>query len=160
MTYGAGGSLPALWGVHLEYRQTYRKKKVMNITESKIEVIEADNFSIETKYRMTLKYENETFFWNGFIGEYGMAADWYNSEGHKIVEPDWVSEFEESTDKTLFEICEEKEKENEKSFDWLVAKVLQIVPTATFERDYTGQIVIFTGLEEDETGTVKKLEVE
>lgn len=132
----------------------------MNITESKIDVIEADNFSIETKYRMTLKYENETFYWNGFIGEYGMAADWYNSEGDKIVEPDWATEFEESTDKTFFEICEEKEKENEKSLDWLVAKVLQIVPTATFERDENGQILILTGLEEDETGTVKKLEVE
>ena len=132
----------------------------MNITESKIEVIEADNFSIETKYRMTLKYENETFFWNGFIGEYGMASDWYNSEGDKIIEPDWASEFEESTDKTLFEICEEKEKQNEKSFDWLVFKVLQIVPTATFERDENGQILILTGLEEDETGTVKKHEVE
>ena len=132
----------------------------MNITESKIEVIEADNFSIETKYRMTLKYENETFYWNGFIGEYGMAADWYDSEGKKIVEPDWASELEESTDKTLFEICEEKEKENEKSFDWLVTKVLQIVPTATFERDENGQILILTGLEEDETGTVKKHEVE
>ena len=71
----------------------------MNITESKIEVIEADNFSIETKYRMTLKYENETFYWNGFIGEYGMAADWYDSEGKKIIEPDWASELEESTDK-------------------------------------------------------------
>jgi len=132
----------------------------MNITESKIEVIEADNFSIETKYRMTLKYENETFYWNGFIGEYGMAADWYDSEGKKIIEPDWASELEESTDKTLFEICEEKEKENEKSFDWLVTKVLQIVPTATFERDENGQILILTGLEEDETGTVKKHEVE
>jgi hypothetical protein len=132
----------------------------MNITESKIEVIEADNFSIETKYRMTLKYENETFYWNGFIGEYGMAADWYDSEGKKIVEPDWASELEESTDKTLFDICEEKEKENEKSFDWLVTKVLQIVPTATFERDENGQILILTGLEEDETGTVKKHEVE
>jgi hypothetical protein len=132
----------------------------MNITESKIEVIEADNFSIETKYRMTLKYENETFYWNGFIGEYGMAADWYDSEGKKIVEPDWASELEESTDKTLFDICEEKEKENEKSFDWLVTKVLQIVPTATFERDENGQILIITGLEEDETGTVKKHEVE
>ena len=132
----------------------------MNITESKIEVIEADNFSIETKYRMTLKYENETFYWNGFIGEYGMAADWYDSEGKKIIEPDWASDLEESTDKTLFEICEEKEKENEKSFDWLVTKVLQIVPTATFERDENGQILILTGLEEDETGTVKKHEVE
>ncbi len=86
----------------------------MNITESKIEVIEADNFSIETKYRMTLKYENETFYWHGFIGEYGMVSDWYNSDEGKIVEPDWASEFEESEDKTLFEICEEKIQEERK----------------------------------------------
>jgi len=34
---------------------------------------------------------------------------------------------------------------------------LEVIPTATFERDNDGQIVIYTGLEEDSTGTVKKL---
>jgi hypothetical protein len=134
-----------------------QKEREMNIIESKIEIIEADNFSIETKYRMTMKYEGETFYWNGFLGEYGMEATWFDSEGKKTVQPDWADELEESLDKTLFDICEEKSKENEKSFDWLCSKILEVIPTATFERDDDGQIVIHTGLEEDSTGTVKKL---
>jgi hypothetical protein len=132
----------------------------MNIIESKIEIIEADNFSIETKYRMTMKYEGETFYWNGFLGEYGMECTWFDSEGKKTGQPDWVDELEESLDKTLFDLCEEKERENEKSFDWLCYKVLTICPSATFERDNDGQIVIYTGLTEGETGTLKKLEVD
>ena len=132
----------------------------MNISESKIEIIEADNFSIETKYRMTMKYEGETFYWNGFLGEYGMESDWFDSEGKKTGKPDWADEVEESLDKTFFDICEEKEKENEKSFDWLCTKVLEILPSATFGQDNEGQIIIYTDLTEDETGTLKKLEVE
>jgi len=91
-----------------------QKEREMNIIESKIEIIEADNFSIETKYRMTMKYEGETFYWNGFIGEYGMEATWFDSEGKKTVQPDWADELEESLDKTLFDICEEKTEEDKK----------------------------------------------
>lgn len=126
----------------------------MNITDSKIKVIEADNFSTETKYRMTLEHDGDTYYWIGFIGEYGSVEDWYNSKEEKISQPDWADDLE------LFDLCEEKFKETEKSFDWLAVKVLEIVPTATFERDENGQIVILTGLEEDETGTVIKLEEE
>jgi len=124
----------------------------MNITDSNIEIIEADNFSVETKYRMTLKYESETFYWIGFIGEYGLHSEWYDSKEHKISEPDWA----ENVD-SFFDLCEEKCQQNEKSFDWLCTKVLEVCPSATFEQDNNGQIVIYTGLEEDSTGTVKKL---
>lgn len=86
----------------------------MKISDSKIEIIEADNFSIETKYRMTMKYEGETFYWNGFLGEYGMECTWFDSEGKKTGTPDWADELEESLDKTLFDICEEKEKEDKR----------------------------------------------
>jgi len=127
----------------------------MKISDSKIEVIEADNFSIETKYRMTLKHEDETVHWIGFIGEYGMVSEWWSADEKRIEEPDWID-----GEDSLFDIAEEKCKENEKSFDWLVTKVLEICPSATFERDNEGQVVIYTGLEEDETGTLKKLEVD
>ena len=129
-------------------------------TKNKLEVVEADSFSTSTAYRMTLKYEGETFYFRGEMHEYGMDSYWYNSEGNKIPDPDWVEELEESLemeDKTFFDLCEEKIAENEKSFDWLCTKVLEVIPTATFERDNDGQIVIYTGLEEDSTGTVKKL---
>jgi hypothetical protein len=129
---------------------------IMKIND-KLEVVEADSFSTSTAYRMTLKYEGETFFYRGEMHEYGMDSYWYNSEGNKIADPDWADAIEESEDKTLFDICEEKIAENEKSFDWLCTKILEICPTATFERDNDGQIVIYTGLEEDSTGTVKKL---
>jgi hypothetical protein len=129
-------------------------------TKDKLEVTEADSFSNSTVYRMTLKYEGETFYFRGEQHEYGGDYYWYNSEGNKIAQPDWVDELEESLekeDKSIFDLCEEKCKENEKSFDWLCTKVLEVIPTATFERDNDGQIVIYTGLEEDSTGTVKKL---
>ena len=118
-------------------------------------VIEADNYSNETKYRMTLEHDGDTFYWIGFIGEYGSVEEWYDSNERKIQEPDWFD-----GEESLFDLCEEKQKENEKSFDWLCVKVLELIPSATFERDNDGQIVIYTGLEEDETGTVKKLEVD
>lgn len=124
----------------------------MQIKDSDIKVIEADNFSIETKYRMTLEHEGDTYYWVGFIGEYGLHDEWYNSEEKKISQPDWADDVD-----SLFDVCQEKCQENEKSFDWLCTKVLEIIPTATFEQDNDGQIVIYTGLEEDSTGTVKKL---
>ena len=127
----------------------------MNISDSKIEVIEADNFSIETKYRMTLKHEGETFYWIGFIGEYGLLDEWYDSEEKKIVQPDWADDLD-----SLFDVCADKCNENKKSFDWLCTKVLEVLPSATFGQDNEGQIIIYTDLTEDETGTVKKLEVE
>lgn len=82
----------------------------MNIND-KLEVVEADSFSTSTAYRMTLKYEGETFYFRGEMHEYGMDSYWYNSEGNKIPDPDWVEELEESLemeDKTFFDICEEK----------------------------------------------------
>lgn len=120
---------------------------------NKVEVIEADNFSNETKYRMTIEHEGEKFYWIGFLGEYGSVEEWYDLAERKIQEPDWADELD------CWELCDEKSKQNEKSFDWLCTKILEICPTATFEQDNDGQIVIYTGLEEDETGTVKKLEV-
>jgi len=80
----------------------------------KLEVVEADSFSTSTAYRMTLKYEGETFYFRGEIHEYGMDSYWYNSEGNKIADPDWADLIEESEDKTLFEICEEKQQEDKK----------------------------------------------
>ncbi len=80
----------------------------------KLEVVEADSFSTSTAYRMTLKYEGETFYYRGEMHEYGMDSYWYNSEGNKIADPDWADLIEESEDKTLFEICEEKQQEDKK----------------------------------------------
>jgi hypothetical protein len=121
---------------------------------NKVEVIEADNFSNETKYRMTIEHEGEKFHWIGFLGEYGSVEEWYDLAERKIQEPDWADSMD------LWELCDEKSKQNEKSFDWLCTKILEICPSATFEQDNDGQVVIYTGLEEDETGTLKKLEVE
>ena len=80
----------------------------------KLEVVEADSFSTSTAYRMTLKYEGETFYFRGEIHEYGMDSYWYDSKGNKIADPDWADLIEESEDKTLFEICEEKQQEDKK----------------------------------------------
>lgn len=123
----------------------------MLIKNSEVKVIEADNFSTETKYRMTVEYQGDTYYWIGFIGEYGSVEDWYNSKEEKITQPEWADDLE------LFDLCEEKFKEVEKSFDWLAVKVLEIIPNATFDQDEDGQIIIRTNLTEDETGTVKKL---
>ena len=128
--------------------------------EKKLEVVEADSFSTSTTYRMTLKYEGETFYWRGEMHEYGMDALWYNSEEQRIADPDWADEIEESEDKSFFDLCEEKEEENEKSWIVLVTKVLQILPDASFDQDNNGQLIIYTGLEEDETGTVRKFNSE
>ena len=59
-----------------------------------MEVIEADNFSIEEKYRMTIEHEGETFYWIGFIGEYGSVEDWYNANEERIISPDWAEDLE------------------------------------------------------------------
>jgi hypothetical protein len=127
----------------------------MSKSDSKIEVIEADNFPVETKYRMTLKHEGETFYWIGFAGEYGQVEEWYDSDERKIVEPDWSEEVD-----CFFHLCEEKEKDNKKSFDWIVTKVEQVIPSASFDEDNSGQIIIYTGLTEDETGTVQPFDSE
>jgi hypothetical protein len=86
---------------------------IMNIND-KLEVVEADSFSTSTAYRMTLKYEGETFYYRGEMHEYGMDSYWYNSEGNKIADPDWAELIEESEDRTLFDICEEKIEEDKK----------------------------------------------
>jgi len=86
---------------------------IMKIND-KLEVVEADSFSTSTAYRMTLKNEGETFYYRGETHEYGMDSYWYNSEGNKIADPDWADLIEESEDKTLFDICEEKIEEDKK----------------------------------------------
>jgi hypothetical protein len=89
---------------------------IMKIND-KLEVVEADSFSTSTAYRMTLKYEGETFYYRGEMHEYGMDSYWYNSEGNKIADPDWAELIEESEEKTLFELCEDKiEEEKKKSW--------------------------------------------
>jgi len=74
-----------------------------------MEVIEADNFSIEEKYRMTIEHEGETFYWIGFIGEYGSVEDWYNANEERIISPDWAEDLED-----LFELCLNKVNEDKK----------------------------------------------
>lgn len=74
-----------------------------------MEVIEADNFSIEEKYRMTIEHEGETFYWIGFIGEYGSVEDWYNANEERIISPDWAKDLED-----LFELCLNKVNEDKK----------------------------------------------
>ena len=86
----------------------------------KLEIVESDLFSNSTVYRMTLKYEGETVFFRGEEHEYGGDYYWYNAEGNKIAQPDWVDELEESLekeDKSLFSICEENSK------PWLLDQV-------------------------------------
>jgi hypothetical protein len=77
----------------------------MLIKNSEAKVIEADNFSNETKYRMTIENEGKTYYWIGFIGEYGLDETWYDSEEKKISAPDWAYDLD-----SLFDICEEKIK--------------------------------------------------
>lgn len=74
----------------------------MLIKNSDTKVIVADNFATETKYRMTIENEGKTYYWIGFIGEYGLDETWYDSEEKKIVEPDWADDLD-----SLFDICEE-----------------------------------------------------
>lgn len=81
----------------------------MKLKEGTMEVIEADNFSIEEKYRMTIEHEGETFYWIGFIGEYGSVEDWYNANEERIISPDWAEDLED-----LFELCLNKVNEDKK----------------------------------------------
>lgn len=78
----------------------------MKIQDSEATVIHADNFAIEYKYRMTLEHDGETFYWHGFIGDYGSVEDWYNSNEERIVQPDWADDLD------TFDLCEEKIKQN------------------------------------------------
>jgi len=75
----------------------------MQIKNSEAKVILADNFSSETKYRMTIEHEGKTYYWVGFIGEYGLDETWYDSEEKRIVEPDWADEVD-----SFFDVCDEK----------------------------------------------------
>jgi len=75
----------------------------MLIKNSEAKVILADNFASETKYRMTIEHEGKTYYWVGFIGEYGLDETWYDSEEKRIVEPDWADEVD-----SFFDVCEEK----------------------------------------------------
>lgn len=77
----------------------------MNITDSEVKIIHADNFAIEHKYRMTLEHEGKTFYWIGFLGEYGFVDEWYDHEENRIVQPDWADDVE-----SFFDLCEEKIK--------------------------------------------------
>jgi hypothetical protein len=75
----------------------------MLIKDSEAKVIIADNFSTETKYRMTMEHEGKTYYWVGFIGEYGLDETWYDSDEKRIVEPDWADEVD-----SFFDVCDEK----------------------------------------------------
>ena len=76
----------------------------MKIKDSEATVIHADNFAVEYKYRMTLEHEGKTYYWHGFMGEYGQQDYWYNHEENLITQPDWADEIEDS----LFDIAEDK----------------------------------------------------
>ena len=75
----------------------------MQIKNSEAKVILADNFSSETKYRMTIEHEGKTYYWVGFIGEWGLDETWYDSDEKRIVEPDWADEVA-----SFFDVCDEK----------------------------------------------------
>jgi len=75
----------------------------MKIKDSEATAIHADNFAIEYKYRMTLEHEGKTYYWVGFMGEYGLHDEWYDHEEKKIVQPEWADDFD-----SLFDICEDK----------------------------------------------------
>jgi hypothetical protein len=76
----------------------------MKIKDSEATVIHADNFAVEYKYRMTLEHEGKTYYWHGFMGEYGQQDYWYNNEENLITQPDWADEIADS----LFDIAEDK----------------------------------------------------
>ena len=46
----------------------------------------------------------------------------------------------------------------EMTFDDLMRRVLAIIPDATLDEDNEGQIVIYTGLEEDARGNIRQFE--
>lgn len=91
---------------------------VLNITNlekwnSNMEIKEADYFTTETKYRLTLEHEGVTYYWHGFQGDFGVMEYWYNSDGNIISEPDWADELD-SLD-TFFDLCIEKAEQKVKS---------------------------------------------
>lgn len=44
------------------------------------------------------------------------------------------------------------------TFDDLMRKILDVIPDATLDEDNEGQIVIYTGLEEDAQGNIRQFE--
>lgn len=80
----------------------------MKLKEGFTELIHAEGFSIEEKYRMTIEHKGETFYWIGFIGKYGSVEDWYNANEERIICPDWAEDLD------TFELCIEKENEDKK----------------------------------------------
>jgi len=136
----------------------------------KFEIVTSEEW--EYSRSVTFIIEGETYQLDTFIGKHSCENQLWK-DGKKIEVPEsWIDEGEESWDFMCeidyagydlevkrYLLANKKELEGN-SFDYLVSKVLEIVPTATFERDNDGQIVIYTGLTEDETGTLKKLEVE
>jgi hypothetical protein len=77
----------------------------MKIQDSKATIIHADNFAIEYKYCMTIEHDGDTYYWNGFIGDFGSDENWYDSKWSKIRQPDWADDLD-----SLFDLCEEKIK--------------------------------------------------
>lgn len=74
-----------------------------------MEIKEADWFSVETKYRLTLEHEGETYYWHGFQGEYGTHEEWFGADERRIEEPDWAEEL--NTADTFFDLCYDKVEE-------------------------------------------------
>lgn len=73
-----------------------------------MEIKEASHFTSETKYRLTLEHEGVTYYWHGFQGEYGVDEEWFNSEGHAIIIPEWAEELNPLD--TFFDLCIEEEQ--------------------------------------------------
>lgn len=95
----------------------------MTHNDSKMKVIAADNFSTETKYRMTLEYGGESFYWIGYIGEFGGVEEWFDLAERKIQEPDWADSID------FFDLCDDNSKQNLPSDLNLIEAIEKIIAT-------------------------------
>ena len=136
----------------------------------KFEILTSEEW--EYSRSVTFIIEGETYQLDTFIGKHSCENQLWK-DGNKIEVPEsWIDEGEESWDfmceidyagydlEVKRYLLANKKEETEKSFDWLCTKVLEVLPNATFGQDNEGQIIIYTDLTEDETGTLKKLEIE
>lgn len=118
---------------------------------------------------VTFIIEGETYQLDTFIGKHSCDNQLWK-DGKRIEVPEsWIDEGEESWDFMCeidyagydlevkrYLLANKKELEGN-SFDSLTAKVCELIPTATFDKDNDGQIIIYTDLREDSEGIIKRL---
>jgi hypothetical protein len=121
---------------------------------------------------VTFIIEGETYQLDTFIGKHCCENQLWKDDNKIEVPESWIDEGEESWDFMCeidyagydlevkrYLLANKKELEGN-SFDYLMSKVLEIVPNATFDQDNEGQIIIYTDLRLDSESNVKKFEVD